>query len=87
MFILNIFNVINFIFVAAIGSIAICNFIRLKKHRKDKENLVNEISELYPLVKPEFYTKPIMQQTVENNHEIHELNKRLDELEARLGAK
>ena len=69
--------------VVAVGCIAISNFIKIKKHRKEKENLVNEISALYPLVRPEFYTKPIMQQTIENNHEIHEINKRLEKLEAK----
>ena len=81
MYILNIFNIINFVIVLAVGGIAINNFIKIKKHRAEKDNLINEISALYPLVRPEFYTKPIMQQTIENNHEIHEINKRLEKLE------
>jgi hypothetical protein len=83
MFFINVFNVINFFIVVAVGCIAIHNFISIKRHRKEKDNLINEISALYPLVRPDFYKKPLMQQTVENNHEIHQINKRLEILEAK----
>ena len=75
---MEILNTINLIIVIAIGVIAIHNFTHLKRYRNDKSKLIKDISVLYPLVKEDFVTKPLARQTAENNHEIHEINKRLE---------
>ena len=71
----------NLLLIVIISAIVIHNFSYLAKHRNDKNKLLCEISYLYPLVKPEFYKKPISQQIVENNQEIHELEQRVLTLE------
>jgi hypothetical protein len=80
---MEILNTINLIIVIAIGFIAIHNFTHLNRFRNDKCKLLNDIPILYPLVKQSFYTKPLARQIVENNQEIHDLNKRLAELETK----
>jgi len=76
----------NLLLIVTISIIAIHNFNYLRKHRCCRNKVINEISNSYPLVKPEFYNQPMAQQTVENNHEIHEANKRIAELEKRIEA-
>jgi glycerol-3-phosphate O-acyltransferase len=80
-----IMPVINFVLIVVICVIAISNFVFLHKHRDDKSKLINEISDIYPLVKPKFYTKTLARQTVENNQEIQEINERLEAIEKKLG--
>ena len=43
--------------------------------------MVNQFLDKFPLVSPEFYKKTKTEQLAENNQEIHEINKRIDELE------
>jgi hypothetical protein len=83
---MDILNTINLIIVIAIGIIAIHNFTHLKRFRNDKCKLLRDIPILYPLVKREFYHKPIARQIIENNQEIHDLNKRVEQLEEILRA-
>lgn len=78
---MEILHTINLIIVIAIGVIAIHNFTHLKRYRNDKNKLISNISVLYPLVKEDFVTKPLATQTAENNHEIHEINKKIEVLE------
>lgn len=80
----NILPATNLLLIVIISAIVIHNFSYLAKHRNDKNKLLCEISYLYPLVKPEFYKKPISQQIVENNQEIHEINKKLKLMEKEL---
>lgn len=54
---------------------------------RNLRKLVDKCIMRFPLVRPEFYFMNWREQMAENNQEIHEINKRLDELEARLGAK
>ena len=77
---MEILNTINLIIVIAIGYIAIHNFMYLKRHRNMRAKILKEFSVLYPLVKREFYNLPLAQQVIENNHEIHEINKKLEKL-------
>ena len=74
----------NLLLIITISIVAIHNFKYLSKHRTHKNRLRDEISYLYPLVKSDFYNQPISQQTVENNHEIHEINRKLELIEKRL---
>ena len=80
----NILPATNLLLIITISIVAIHNFVYLNKHRKNKSKLIDEVPDIYPLVKPEFYNKPLAQQTVENNHEIHEINKKLETIEKRL---
>ena len=77
---MEILNTINLIIVIAIGIIAIHNFTHLKQHRNERQKLIKDISVLYPLVKEEFLTKSLARQIVENNQEIHEINKKLEKI-------
>lgn len=43
---------------------------------KDKE-IANKFLDKFPLVSPDFINKSAKEQNVENNQEIHELNKRI----------
>ena len=72
--------------IITISIIAVHNFNYLNKHRCCRNKLFNEKSNKYPFVKPEFYEQPLAQQTVENNHEIHAINKKLIEMEKQIEA-
>lgn len=80
----HILPITNLLLILTISIVAVHNFISLHKHRNTKSKL--QASELYPLVAPEFYNQPLIQQTVENNHEIHEINKWQIEIEKRIKA-
>ena len=81
---INILPATNLLLIIVISAIAAHNFNYLRKHRCCRSKLINEMSNNYPLVKPEFYNQPLAQQTIENNHEIHEINKKLVEIDKRL---
>lgn len=53
-------------------------FLWLNKHTTDK------FLEKYPNVSELFINKTAKEQNIENNQEIHEINKRLDAIEKRL---
>lgn len=78
----NILPITNLLLIITISIFALHSFYYLKKHREHKNKMVNEMSSLYPLVKPEFYNQPLAQQTIENNHEIHELNEKYAKMNA-----
>ena len=40
----------------------------------------------FPLVSPNFINKSAKEQNVENNQEIHELNKKIEDVESRINA-
>ena len=84
----------NLLLIITISAVVFHNFSYLSKHRCCRNKLLNDVSKTYPLVKPEFCNQPLAQQTIENNHEIHELNKkylamekRIETLEKRLNKK
>ena len=47
-------------------------------------HIVDKFLEKFPLVKPEFMIKNTVEQNIENNQEIHEINKRLEIIEETL---
>lgn len=49
-------------------------------HDKNYTNVVKHFSDKFPLVSPEFIKKTQMEQTIENNEEIHKLNKNYEEI-------
>ena len=44
-------------------------------------NQNNKLIDKFPLVAPEFFNKSSKEQNIENNQEIHEINKKIEELE------
>lgn len=61
----------------------------IKKDEKiiDKDKaLMEKFLDKFPLVSPEFINKSAKEQNVENNQEIHELNKKIEEVESRINA-
>ena len=48
-------------------------------------NQNNRLIDKFPLVTPDFLNKPLKEQTIENNQEIHELNKKLDKIQYQIG--
>lgn len=51
-------------------------------HAKDCDtDIVQDLIQKFPLVKQEFINKNTIEQNVENNQEIHEINKRLEVIE------
>ena len=80
----NLLPITNLLLIITISIIAVHNFNYLNKHRCCRKNLSNEKSDKYHYVKPEFYNQPLAQQTVENNHEIHAINKKLMEFEKKI---
>ena len=47
-------------------------------------NITTSLIDKYPLVTPEFMQKNAKEQNIENNQEIHEINKKLAELEEKI---
>lgn len=47
------------------------------------KSIIKKCVEKFPLVRKEFYSLNWREQMAENNQEIHELYKRLDELESK----
>ena len=41
----------------------------------------DKLTDKFPLVAPEFFNKSSKEQNIENNQEIHEINKKIEELE------
>ena len=44
-------------------------------------NQNNKLIDKYPLVSPDFFNKTSKEQNIENNQEIHEINKKIEKLE------
>lgn len=87
------FIVILFAIIGAFGLLCFIAllFSRYKKdvldnqkdiHFKDCDSdIVQDLINRFPLVKTEFISKSAKEQNIENNQEIHELNKRMEHLE------
>jgi hypothetical protein len=84
---------------AIVGAYSIINNIAhiLERFGKDKldnkkgiiakgldAEIIQKLIDKYPDVKEEYITKPEVEQNIENNQEIHDLNKRLIEVENQL---
>ena len=67
--------------VIGIALFLLHNLGGLKIFSKHDNKMVNQFLDKFPLVSPDFYKKTKIEQLAENNQEIHEINKRIDELE------
>lgn len=60
------------------------NFKSLNLFSKHDQKVIDAFLEKYPDVTEIFCKLPLREQNIENNQEIHEINKRLDAIEKRL---
>ena len=60
------------------------NFKGLNLFSKHDNSVIDKFLSKYPDVSPEFMKKDAKAQNVENNQEIHEINKKLAELEEKI---
>jgi len=60
------------------------NITGLNLFSKHDNKLFDKFLNKYPDVAEIFYRLPLREQNIENNQEIHEINKRLDAIEKRL---
>lgn len=77
------------VFSLIIGTICLISFLfhngfSLNLFAKHDQKVIDAFLEKYPDVTEIFCKLPLREQNIENNQEIHELNKRLDALEKRL---
>ncbi len=56
-------------------------------HFKDKDiSITSDLIAKFPLVSPDFINKSAKEQNVENNQEIHELYKKIEDINSRINA-
>ena len=73
---------INLFWIVVICAIVVLFYFLKECFFKGKDTLITtNIIDKFPLVAPEFMRKSTKAQNIENNQEIHELNKRIDALE------
>lgn len=77
------------VFSLIIGAICLISFLfhngfSLNLFAKHDQKVIDAFLEKYPDVTEIFCKLPLREQNIENNQEIHELNKRITELEKRL---
>lgn len=70
--------------VVIIAIILIAYFIKECFFKTKDSDITNNIIEKYPSVSPLFLNKSIREQNIENNQEIHEINKRFDKTETQI---
>ena len=80
-------NLFWIVVVCAICLIAFLlhNFGSLGLFTNHDQKVIDKFLDKYPDVTEIFCKLPLREQNIENNQEIHELNKRLDAIEKRLG--
>jgi hypothetical protein len=77
------------VFSIIIGAICLISFLfhngfSLNLFAKHDQKVIDAFLEKYPDVTEIFCRLPLREQNIENNQEIHEINKRLDAIEKRL---
>lgn len=77
------------VFSLIIGAICLISFLfhngfSLNLFANHDQKVINAFLEKYPDVTEIFCKLPLREQNIENNQEIHEINKRLDAIEKRL---
>ena len=76
------FNMFWVVLIVAI--ILIAYFIKECFFKTKDSDITNNVIDKYPLVNPLFINKSVREQNIENNQEIHEINKRFDKTEAQI---
>ena len=70
--------------VIIIAIILIAYFLKECFFKTKDSDITNNVIDKYPLVNPLFINKSIREQNIENNQEIHEINKRFDNTEKQI---
>ena len=70
--------------IVGIALFLLHNLGGLKIFSKHDNSMINQFLDKFPLVSPDFYKKTQKEQIIENNQEIHEINKRFDETDKHL---
>lgn len=79
----NLTYIFILLFVGIIAFLVHNGFI-FKSFSKHDSGLFDKFLSKYPDVAPEFMKKGLKEQNIENNQEIHEVNKRLDEQDKKI---
>lgn len=82
--IVNFYPIAKFI-ICLFAVVGLFSFLNNLSHIVGNAYMVKSFLKKFPDVLPEFMRKPLREQNIENNQEIHEINKRLAEIEKRLG--
>lgn len=83
----NIYPILKFIVVlfSVVGIFWTVNSLtQVIVNSKKDEHIAEKFLEKFPLVSPEFINKSSKEQNIENNQEIHEINKCIDILEQKV---
>lgn len=89
---INLFWILALIVLVVIVFVILLGFKNLldnKKdiHFKDKDiSITSDLIAKFPLVSPDFINKSAKEQNVENNQEIHELYKKIEDINSRINA-
>jgi peroxiredoxin family protein len=79
---IDIITIIALIILLGVIAFLFHNFKGLNLFSKHDNSVIDKFLSKYPDVSPEFIKKDTKAQNVENNQEIHEVNKRIDAIEA-----
>lgn len=77
---INLFWIL-FLLIVAVFLFLLHNFGGLKLFVDKDRHIADKFFDKFPLVSPEFINKSSKEQNIENNQEIHEINKRLDKMQ------
>lgn len=82
--IINVYHIIitlGIVIFASLFLFLLHNFGGIKLFVDKDKYIANKFFDKFPLVTTDFLNKPLKEQTIENNQEIHELNKKLDKIQ------
>ena len=82
-YVVNFYPIAKFI-ICLFAIVGLFSFLNNLSHIVGNAYMVKSFLKKFPDVLPEFMKKPLREQNIENNQEIHEINKRLAEIEKRL---
>lgn len=89
---INLFWILVLIVLVVIVFVILLGFKNLLDNKKDihfknqDTSITSNLIAKFPLVSPDFINKSAKEQNVENNQEIHELNKKIEDVESRINA-
>lgn len=72
------------IFCILFAIVGLFSFLNNLLHIVGNAYMVKSFLKKFPDVLPEFMRKPLREQNIENNQEIHDINKRLEVLEGKI---
>lgn len=89
---INLFWILTTILLIIITFVALAGYKKFLDNNKDihfknqDTSITSSLIDKFPLVSPDFINKSAKEQNVENNQEIHEINKRLALMEEAIRA-